>query len=120
RSRATRCRCADRPCAPSASAPAYMSPEQMRSARTVDPRSDIWSLGCVLYELVEGHPPFEASNFAELCVMVSIEPFTPMTAAPELSGVMERLLAKSADERFQDIAAMAYALERCGSDPERA
>jgi serine/threonine-protein kinase len=100
--------------------PAYMSPEQMRSARTVDPRSDIWSLGCVLYELVEGRPPFEASNFAELCVMVSIEAFTPMTAAPELTPIMERVLAKNADDRFQDVADLAYALELYGSDPERA
>jgi serine/threonine-protein kinase len=100
--------------------PAYMSPEQMRSARTVDRRSDIWSLGCVLYELVEGHAPFEAENFAELCVMVALEPFTPVAQAPELSAVIDRVLAKKADDRFQDVAELAYALEPFASDPERA
>src|SRR5919204_188683 len=39
--------------------PAYMSPEQMRSARNVDSRSDIWSLGTVFYEVLEGRRPFE-------------------------------------------------------------
>ena len=100
--------------------PAYMSPEQMRSARTVDPRSDIWSLGCVLYELVEGKPPFDASNFAELCVMVSIEPYTPMTVAPELNHIIERALAKTVDARFQDVAELAHALEPYATDQERA
>src|SRR5580765_522197 len=75
--------------------PAYMSPEQMRSARTVDPRTDIWSLGCVLYEAVEGHAPFEASNFAELCVMVATEDPAPLESAPELGGVLMRCLAKT-------------------------
>jgi serine/threonine-protein kinase len=100
--------------------PAYMSPEQMRSARTVDRRSDIWSLGCVLYELIEGHAPFEAENFAELCVMVAIEPFTPLVTAPELGAVIDRVLAKKADERFQDVAELALALEPYASDHERA
>jgi eukaryotic-like serine/threonine-protein kinase len=100
--------------------PAYMSPEQMRSARTVDRRSDIWSLGCVLYELVEGHAPFEAENFAELCVMVSIEPFMPVVRAPELAAVIERVLAKKAEDRFQDVAELAFALEPFATDPEHA
>jgi eukaryotic-like serine/threonine-protein kinase len=100
--------------------PAYMSPEQMRSARTVDRRSDIWSLGCVLYELVEGRAPFEAESFAELCVMVAIEPFTPLARAPELAAVIDRVLAKRVDDRFQDVADLALALEPFASDPERA
>jgi eukaryotic-like serine/threonine-protein kinase len=100
--------------------PAYMSPEQMRSARTVDPRSDIWSLGCVLYELCEGKPPFDASNFAELCVMVSIEAFAPMTQAPELTRIIDQALAKTVDARFQDVADLAFALEPYASDQERA
>jgi serine/threonine-protein kinase len=97
--------------------PAYMSPEQMRSARTVDPRSDIWSLGCVLYEAVEGHPPFEASNFAELCVMVATEDPAPLQHAPELGGILMRCLAKNAEDRYQSIAAMAADLGVLCSDP---
>jgi serine/threonine-protein kinase len=97
--------------------PAYMSPEQMRSARTVDPRSDVWSLGCVLYEAVEGHPPFEASNFAELCVMVATEDPAPLMVAPELGVVLMRCLAKNVEDRYQSIAEMAEDLVLLTTDP---
>ncbi|HUS31441.1 MAG TPA: serine/threonine-protein kinase [Kofleriaceae bacterium] len=100
--------------------PAYMSPEQMRSARTVDPRSDVWSIGCVLYEAVEGHAPFEASNFAELCVMVATEDPAPLVHAPELGGVLMRCLAKTLEERYQDIAELAADLAPLSSDPTSA
>jgi len=100
--------------------PAYMSPEQMRSARTVDPRSDIWALGTVLYELVEGRLPFDASNFAELCVMVSTEDPARMTKAPHLEPVIARCLAKPLDQRFQDVGDLAVQLEPFASEPGRA
>lgn len=100
--------------------PAYMSPEQMRSARTVDPRSDIWALGTVLYELVEGRLPFDASNFAELCVMVSTEDPARMTKAPHLEQVIARCLAKPLEQRFQDVGDLAVQLEPFASEPGRA
>jgi serine/threonine-protein kinase len=100
--------------------PAYMSPEQMRSARNADARSDIWSLGTVLYELVEGNPPFHAANFAELCVAVATEDPRPMIHAPELEPLLASCLAKSPVDRFPSIAEMALALEPLTSDPQRA
>jgi serine/threonine-protein kinase len=100
--------------------PAYMSPEQMRSARTVDSRSDIWALGTVLYELVEGRPPFEAQNFAELCVMVSVEAHAPMTRAPQLAAVIDRCLEKTVDRRYQNVAELAADLESFAEDPVQA
>ena len=68
--------------------PSYMSPEQMRSARTVDARTDIWSLGVMLYELVEGHLPFEAENFAEQVVLVSTKPYQPMVEGAQLTSMV--------------------------------
>jgi len=87
--------------------PTYMSPEQTRSARTVDARSDIWGLGTVLYELVEGHPPFEAESFAELCVKIAIESPPPLVRGHELAHVIARCLAKDPADRYQTVAELA-------------
>jgi tRNA A-37 threonylcarbamoyl transferase component Bud32 len=85
--------------------PAYMSPEQMRSARLVDGRTDIWSLGTVMYELIEGRRPFEAESFSEMCVKVAVDAPQPMTnAPPELQQVILRCLAKNPDQRYASMA----------------
>ncbi len=85
--------------------PAYMSPEQMRSARLVDSRSDIWSLGSVLYELIEGRRPFEADSFSEMCVKVAVDAPSPMTLAPPaLQHVIMKCLAKGPEQRYASMA----------------
>jgi|HubBroStandDraft_6_1064221.scaffolds.fasta_scaffold145416_2 serine/threonine protein kinase len=85
--------------------PAYMSPEQMRSAHMVDSRSDIWSLGCVLYEMIEGVRPFEAESFSEMCVKVAVDPPRPMEKAPpQLAAVIEHCLEKQPEQRYSTMA----------------
>ena len=90
--------------------PTYMSPEQMRSARDIDGRSDIWSLGAVLYELVEGHVAFPAPTFAELVMMVATEQPAPLVAAPALAHVIARCLGKRPEDRYRDLAELASAI----------
>jgi serine/threonine-protein kinase len=92
--------------------PSYMSPEQMRSSREADARSDLWSLGVVLYEGLEGRLPFPAENLADLCVQVTADPFAPMTAdvPPGLRAVVARCLDKEPARRYANVAALASAL----------
>jgi serine/threonine-protein kinase len=101
--------------------PAYMSPEQMRSARKVDNRTDIWSLGSVLYEAVEGHLPFFAESFSEMCVKVAVDnPETMVRMPPELQPIVLKCLAKNPDHRYASVAELAVDLAKYARDPQSA
>jgi serine/threonine-protein kinase len=101
--------------------PAYMSPEQMRSARLVDSRSDIWSLGTVFYEALEGRRPFEADSFSEMCVKVAVDPPAPMVNTPPgLQPAILRCLAKSPEQRYPSMAEFARDLIPFATDQHQA
>ena len=98
--------------------PAYMSPEQLRSSKNVDARTDIWALGVILYELLSGRRPFRADTFSALCIQVATEP-VPTLDVPlphGLDQVVMRCLQKDPDHRFQNVAELAAALEPYGQD----
>jgi eukaryotic-like serine/threonine-protein kinase len=95
--------------------PLYMSPEQVRSLKNVDHRSDIWALGSILFELLTASPVFEAPSMSALCAMIATDPPLPLRARrpqapPELEQVILRCLHKDPNGRFQDVAALADAL----------
>ncbi|HLF37453.1 MAG TPA: tetratricopeptide repeat protein [Anaerolineales bacterium] len=97
-----------------AGTPAYMSPEQGRGER-VDHRSDIYSLGIVLYEMATGVVPFQAETPMAVIVKHIIDPLPlPRSKTPELSEAIERVilkaLAKEPADRFQDVGQLAEAL----------
>jgi serine/threonine-protein kinase len=101
--------------------PAYMSPEQMRSARLVDTRTDIWSLGTVFYEILEGRRPFEAESFSEMCVKVAVDSPAPMVNTPPgLQQVIMRCLAKSPEQRYASMAELGRDLVPYSTDPHGA
>ena len=99
--------------------PLYMSPEQLTSSRNVDARTDIWSLGATLFELLTGKPPFVAETIAELGAKVLTYP-TPSVrklrpdVPQELDLVIQLCLAKSAPDRWLNVAELALALADFG------
>ena len=96
--------------------PHYMSPEQLRSTKTVDHRADVWSLGVVLFELLAGTMPFDENlEFTELVANILEVPHRRLRdlrgdAPIMLEAVVDRALEKDRNRRYQSTADLAVAL----------
>jgi eukaryotic-like serine/threonine-protein kinase len=99
--------------------PPYMSPEQIRGASDLDGRADVWSLGCVIYELLTGLAPFARMSVMQACAAVLEEEPAPLhESRPDLPPALEqavmRCLIKDPSLRFADAAELALALAPFG------
>jgi serine/threonine-protein kinase len=95
--------------------PLYMSPEQLRASKAVDARTDIWSLGVLLHELLVNDPPFGGDSLPVIVTAILEQPPRSLRAArpevPEaLEAVVARCLEKLPSSRFADVADLARAL----------
>jgi serine/threonine-protein kinase len=100
--------------------PSYMSPEQIKNARTVDARTDVWSVGVILYELMSGRPPFAGETVGEVFAkIIEGEPPPLREIVPhvpeEFENTVRRCLAKDREERFANVAELAEALGPLGT-----
>jgi eukaryotic-like serine/threonine-protein kinase len=100
--------------------PSYMSPEQIRDARRVDARADIWALGIILQELLTNAPVFHGESFPGVCAaIVADAPMPVRTLRPDVSqrleAIIERCLEKDVRRRYQSIAELASDLTPLGS-----
>lgn len=100
--------------------PFFMSPEQARGLRSVDHRTDVWSLGVIAYRCIVGELPFEGEAIGDLLVRLCTEPIRPPSSVrpdvPEgFDAFIERALAREVENRFQSVQELSEALgEVCG------
>jgi eukaryotic-like serine/threonine-protein kinase len=100
----------------------YMSPEQAKSARTVDARTDVWSLGVVLYQLLADKLPFQGEGDFGIMYAITTQATPPLRNArpdvPEaLVAIVEQALSKRREDRYQTVGDLAHALAPFDSKP---
>ncbi|HEY0350941.1 MAG TPA: protein kinase, partial [Gemmatimonadales bacterium] len=102
--------------------PSYMSPEQASGEHEIDGRSDVYSLGCVVYEMLAGSPPFTGPT-AQAIIAKHLSQSAPLVVTPgippAISRSIARALAKSPAERFATAAEFVSALDQAGKGVER-
>ena len=101
--------------------PAYMSPEQARGVKIIDKRTDLYSMGVVMYELLSGEMPFFSENPGDVMVMIVTRPERPLTervpGLPKaLSDVVQRAMSKKPELRFDDARVMQEALREASEE----
>jgi serine/threonine protein kinase len=99
--------------------PSYMAPEQMKSGKAADARSDIWSIGVVMYQLLTGNLPFSGDSYAELVLKVGLEQPAPIPVPlpTGLSEIILRCLEKDPNLRYQNVSEFARVLAPYATDP---
>jgi serine/threonine-protein kinase len=95
--------------------PLYMSPEQIKSTRDVDQRTDVWALGVILYELLTGNLPFSGKSIPELSAQILLEPPLPLShyrpdLPQELGDVLVMALQKDLNKRYPSTSEFAIDL----------
>ena len=95
--------------------PMFMSPEQMRSTRDVDARTDVWALGVILFRALTGQAPFRGTTITQLCAAVVADPAPPPSSLraelpPGLEAILLRCLEKDPGRRYANAAELGAAL----------
>ncbi len=103
----------------------FLAPEQALTLNAADPRSDIYSLGCTLFYLLTGRPPYEGETKVARLLAHQNEPIPSIRAlrsevSQALDVVFGRMVVKSVDDRYQTLTAAVADLERCGANGKRA